>query len=343
MINSSVILTAWQRIGWSEAAAGTYTSVLDTDNKITLSGLYTNGFHGLCTFKNVKESVADMAISSVNVNLLLKQWQQNSIIEVLKDVFPLEVKEKRKTCDQNSIDLDNKIIVGSSFVGYEIIVPEGFVLTVKYADIFFDKVASFNLYIFNANQQTALTPKVVTSVANESKMTAIDYSIYGRSATLNEGRYYVGYFQSAISSANAIRMPIIQYESPICYIHPIIATPNGVALPVDVSYTGETHGLSLDYTVERDNTRDYLQRPEIFDYAIGWSICKKCLEQILFSERYNKTMKATAEELNASARAFVELKGQGNEIDGVLQKYSKEIEKIKKVVNPKKSIIVTMR
>ena len=343
MINSTDILSAWQRIGWSEAAAGTYISIIDTDNKTTLSGLYTNGLHGLCTFKNVKESVADMAISSVNVNLLLKQWQQDSIIEVMRDVFPTEIKHSGKTCYQSLLNVDDVIAAGSSFVGYEIIVPEGFVMTLKYADIFFDKVASFSLYIFNAYLQTAVTSKTVTAVADASKMTALDVSIYGRSATISEGRYFVGYFQSAISSANAIRMPFLEYENPICRITPITATPNGTSLPLDMMYSGETHGLNLTYTVERDYTRDYLNRPEIFDYAIGYSICRKCLEQILFSQRYNQTMKATEQEINASARVFIELKGQNNPVDGIAQKYDKEIEKIKKIVNPKKSIIVTMR
>jgi hypothetical protein len=343
MINSTDILSAWQRIGWSEAAAGTYTTILDTDNKTTLSGLYTNGLHGLCTFKNVKDSVADMAISSVNVNLLLKQWQQDSITEVLRDVFPHQIKEQGKICDQRDIDLDDKLTAGTLFVGYEITVPEGFVMTVKYADIFFDKVATFSLYFFNINKQAALTTKSVTSIANASMLTAIDVSLYGKTLVLSQGKYIVGYFQSAISSANAIRMPEYGNRYPICKIESISATPNEVTLPIDIVYTGETYGLNLIYTIEKDHTLEYLFRPEIFDYAIGYSICKKCLEQILFSERYNKTMAASEQELNASARAFIELKGKGNTLDGMVQKYDKEIEKIKNLVNPKKSIIVTMK
>jgi hypothetical protein len=347
MINKTDILTAWQRIGWSETTASPYTGVLDTDNKTSNSGYLMDKLHPLCTFKNVKDTFNDQAVNATNINLHLKEWQQSSIVKVCNDVFSRKILESSKTFEDIEPTTSKILLFGTGkFVGYEIYVPAGFVMTIKSFGLLFDSVATKTIYVFNINKQANVTTKAATATTAYTELvTSWDYSIFGKSTSLTSGIYLVGYFQS---SEQAVEVNF-NYNHTVCRVTPVIGDTNGTSLPTNIAYSGHTYGLNLVYNVERDYTQVYLENPDIFDRAIGYSMVIKCLNQILFSEQMNTTIRKSLEQMSTLSSIFIELNGleytntgQATINDGLKKIYLKEIDNIKNSLFPKKNITGTM-
>lgn len=350
MINTTDILSAWQRIGWNEPSKTGYTSLLDTDNKTSLSGLKFDALHALANFVNVKDTYPDSTANATVLNALLKAWQQNAIVEICQDVFKTEDKVEQGTLLKTPIDFNLKT-TPSQFMGWKIVVPEGYVLTIKSVELLFDAVATFNLYVFNESQSTAISALTtsVTTVANSVKVTALtSCSLYGKSSSFKTGTYYIGYFNT---TANPIQRTYYGKDS-ICLFEPIQATANGVLLPDyrTVFRTGYTWGLNLDYVIRKDFTNDYLNNVDLFDKVIGISVICKLLEQIHFSPRINQNERASKEGIDRmSAKAFLDLNGTTEdnlEIPykrGLLREYKDEVKNLRNTIYKKHLTVCTIR
>jgi predicted transcriptional regulator len=350
MINTTDIISAWQRIGWNEPSKTGYTSILDTDNKTSLSGLKFDALHALANFVTVKDTYADSSVSSAAINAVLKAWQQNSIVEVATDVFRAEEKVEQGVLLKDRIDFSQLESPNGLFVGWKIVVPEGYVLTIKSVELLFDTVATFNLYVFNTSQLAAITALTTsaTTVANSVKIITptTAWNLYGKSSSYKSGTYYVGYIQA---TAKAVMRNFHGVNS-ICRFVPIQATANGTSLPAysTVAETGYTHGMNLDYVIRKDFTNDYLNNVDLFDRAIGISVICKLLEQIHFSPRINQSERASKEGLNnLSAKAFLDLNGTAEENPeipykrGLLREYQDEVRNIRERIYKKNKLIVT--
>jgi len=350
MINTTDILSAWQRIGWNEPSKTGYTSLLDTDNKTSLSGLKFDALHTLANFVNVKDTYPDSAASAAVLNALLKAWQQNAIVEIAQDVFRTEDKAEQGLLLKSPIDFNMTVTNNSQFVGWKVIVPEGYVLTIKSVELLFDSVATFNLYVFNESSSAAITAytKSVVTVANSVKVTTLDYVLYGKSGTYKSGTYYIGYFQTA---AKAIHRDFYDFPS-VCSFMPIQATANGVLLPDyrGVSRSGYTWGLNFDFVVRKDFTNDYLNNVDLFDRAIGISVICKLLEQIHFSPRINQNERASNEGIDKiSAKAFLDLNGTAEDSPeipykrGFLREYQDEVKNVRNLIYKKHLSVYTIK
>jgi hypothetical protein len=333
MVNNTDILSAWQRIGWLEPSKTGYTGILDTDNKTTLSGLYFDEYP-YANFIGVKDTYIDSAVSSAAINLFLKTWQQNAIIDVCKDVFGEDTLESGSFLEKD-FDFDKTIENSGKFVFWKIIVPRGYVMTIKTVGLTLNGiVANLKIYVFNSSQLAALSSATtVTSVANSEKIAAMSYNLFGTSQTLKSGIYYVGYFQSDLGSVKAIQRDYYMLDS-ICSIEPALATPNGTSRPDydQISLTGYTHGLNIDYVIQKDNTQHYLNNVTLFDQAIRMNVWCKVLNQYLLTQRYNAT-EISSKENNNDSKIFTELNGfRSDELyqPGMKKMYYKEIENVKK-------------
>jgi hypothetical protein len=310
MINTTDILSAWQRIGWNEPSDSDYVSILDADNLTSLSGLKFDALHALANFVMVKDTYPDPDVSSAVINELLKAWQQNAIIRSAKDVFVTEDRIEQGVLLKSPIDFNLTITNPSKFVGWKIVVPEGYVLTIKSVELLFDLATPFSLYVFNESQRTAITAftKVVTPAANSVKIETLDYSLYGKSKVYKTGTYFIGYFQTA---NKAIQRPFYPVNS-ICSFRPVEAVANGLLLPdYRTNYqSGYTWGLNLDYIIRKDFTPDYLNNVDLFDKLISNLVIRNVLEQIHFSSRINLSQATSKDSLQKlSAKAFLDLNG----------------------------------
>lgn len=342
MINSSDILNdtydLWQRIGWLEPSETGYATILDTDNKASLSGKYFDALHPLCNFKKVKDTYSDSAVSSATINALLKSWQQTGLLTVLGDVFQDGILQG--TTLENDYDLDDTL-TGSNFVFVRIVVPKGFVFSIKSVGILLDAVRTFNLYVFDASKEAALVNnKSITTVANTETWTSWNYNLWGETMSLKSGVYYVGYFQSDLTGAKSIDRNYFPKNTP-CGIDYCECEPNGVLRPVHdkIIYSGHTYGINLDYSVRRDSTNYWMDAPDLFDKALGYYVVIQCLKHVLLSDRSNSNQRKGSEVQEAS-QLLLELNGSygltvGSEVvsqKGLNQLYLEEIENIKNVL-----------
>jgi len=346
MINTTDILSAWQRIGWNEPSKTGFTSILDTDNKASLSGLKFDALHALSNFVNVKDTYPDSGVSSAVINAHLKAWQQNSIIEIAKDVFKKEDLVEQGTLLKRPIDFNLTTSNPTLFVGWKVVVPEGYVLSIKSVELLFDSVATFSLYVFNESQSAAISAitKSVTSVANSVKIeTPTGWDLYGKSTAYKTGTYYIGYFQT---SAKAVQRPYSRIKS-ICAFDPVQGTPNALLLPQSIGYSGYTWGLNFDYVIRKDFTSDYLNNVDLFDRVIGIAVICKLLEQIHFSPRINQNERASKEGMERlSALAYLDLNGTAEDNPeipykrGLLREYQDEVKTLRNTIYKKPSLTV---
>lgn len=336
MINTTDILTAWQRIGWLEPSKTGYTGILDTDNKTTLSGKTFDALHPLTNFVKFKDTYFDIAASSSVLNAQLKAWQQTGIIDVITDVFRDDDIVTNKTILSGEFDFSEIIDKNSKFVFVRIVVPQGFVVNIKSVGITLNGVDAFNFYVYNSSKTEAIiTNKSVTSVANTETWTSWNYNLWGETMALKSGIYYIGYFQDDISSSAIQRTHYKQND--ICSIDYCEVTPNGISLPNydDIVYSGYTHGINLDYTVSRDFSHYFINNPYIFDNAVGFYVIIKCLTQIMLSERFNISKRSADEARNYASQVWVEINGANTDetySKGLNKMYSEEIKNIKNIL-----------
>lgn len=344
MINTTDILTAWQRIGWTEPSKTGYTGILDTDNKTTLSGKTFDALHPLTNFVKFKDTYSDIAASDAVLNAQLKAWQQTGIVDVMNDVFKDRDIVTNKTILDSDFDFSETLTGTGKFVFVRVVVPQGYVVNIKSVGITLDGVDTFNFYIFNSSVTAALVAdKSVTSVANTEVWTSWDYNIWGETIALKSGVYYVGYFQDDISS-NAIKRTHYK-QNDICGIDYCEATPNGVSLPEydTISFSGYTHGINLDYTISRDFSHYFINRPSVFDSAIGYYVLIKCLTQIMLSERFNASQRAADDAINYASQVYNEINGEKTESTyskGMNKMYAEEIKNVKDILFKKQLINV---
>jgi len=352
MVNSTDILSAWTRIGWLEPSKTGYTSILDTDNKTTLSGKTFDALHPLTNFVRFKDTYPDSAATAGVLNAQLKAWQQTGIITVMEDVTrDQDFVNHGVLLSEDDFDLDDTIANSDKFVFVRVTVPYGYVLTVQSIGISLDTVDTFNVYIFNSTQKAYLTAtEAITPVANAEKWTALTYkNLWGTTYSapiMKSGVYYIGYFQTDIPTAKALQREYYPKSSPVrfeyCY-----ATPNGTSCPEDetISTTGYTYGINLDYTISRDFTPIYIKSPQLFDKALGYYVIEQMIRQMLLTDRFN-TSERKAKDVPPVSQLFTELNGQsettGTPYKGVIQLYKDEVEKLKAVLF-KKNQTGTMR
>jgi hypothetical protein len=341
MINSTELIAEWHRIGWNEPSKTGYTSILDTDNKTSDSGLKFDALHPLTNFVNIKDTYPDSAASNAVLNALLTDWQKSAILQTVTEVFNTTDSVQMGQFVTDIIDFDQTITGTSKFVGYKITVPYGSAITLKSVELLFNGVATFNLYVFNTSKLAAVTTKSVTSAANSLTLTAWDYTLYGSSTTLKSNVYYVGYLQSTVSPS-AIQRDFFGVKGS-CEVVPIEATPNGTSLPDDdyVSESGYTYGLNFEFVERKDFTPSYLNNLDLFDKAIGLSVICKALNQIHFSFRSNSSERLSKDGLNTlSAKAFLELNGNLENpnmpyTSGLLTEYKNEVKALREHFNVK--------
>lgn len=350
MINSTDIVNAWQRLGWIEPSKTGYTSELDEDNKTTLSGKYFDAIHPLVNYVNFKDTYT-YGSSASTLNAALKSLQQTGIITVAQDVSKENDFVHHNILIDDDFDIDNTLDADGKFVFVKITVPYGYVCTIHSVGISLDAVKTFNLYIFNNTQAAARDATTsIVSVANSEKWTALTCAsryLWGSTLALKSGVYYIGYFQDDIGNAAAIQREYYQKNSP-CKFEYCYAEPNGTSLPAedDISYTGYTYGINLDFTISRDFTPIYLKSPQLFDKAVGYYVVEQVLRQILLSDRFNSSERKAKTQMEAS-QLFVEINGSIDEFGkrtykGISQLYYDEIEYLKKVLF-KKTLIGTMQ
>jgi len=287
----------YTRIGVKEPTKTGYTGILDTTSKTTKSGKTYDSFHTLANFVNIKDCQEDVDISAAEINALIAIWQKDAITSGLSLVF-----NNQPDLIQNALLFKNaninqdKITNSGKFVGFEIEVPTGNAVNILNSAILqFDSAKTFNLYLFHSSVKTALATISVISVADSFAVGTLAKSLYSYASTYGPGKFYLGYFQDDLTTAQAYdrtwQNSNIQTVFNCASIRSISVAPNGINLfDVDaIEYCSESWGLNLDISSFHDYTNLIMNNQALFDSVQGYSFAIRILELIKTSGRINAT------------------------------------------------------
>jgi hypothetical protein len=302
-----------KRLGWRQpTVAG--SPVLTVANTTSLSSrCFGQSFHALCTIANLKSNQEDPAIIDADFNTYLSTLQDDLIMRSLNEVFrEPELIEQTLLYTRFGYN-DIPIVNSNQFVGYVINIANDKSISTKinYCTLYFTQDVTFNLYLYEDGVKAPIMQFPVQALAYARNIIEFDGSgssnpeivlkfVRGR-------RYYFGYFQSDLGTAQAIREQIDVWATTMCFeAYPLSA-------PIDAIF-GFNHnyrqfpflpgGINLEMISFRDHTEKIIRKANLFDEVQGLQMAAFILEMVNNSTRTNLTQRQTEQ---ASSQQFMEL------------------------------------
>ena len=204
--------------------------------------------------------------------------------------------------------------------------------------LYFDAVATFNLYLFNDIKKLPVYTVEVTTVANDQTIIELPDVILNHIGGSNHGGiFYLGYFQDDAVTAKAICENNVCFKANAPYAAiPMEATPLTSATfdKSTIGYTLQSNGLNPHLSVFRDHTWQIIKKPSLFDNLVGLQMAAQVIEQSLFANRSNSTERAVKEGMD-KIQASMELMGvapisDGPHTTGLRKQISQELERLDK-------------
>lgn len=320
-------------VGFDNSTISGYDIVSET-NQASISGLKFQDESSVVSIKNIKDTQENPSITDEQFNALLTKLQKRAILNVVSKVF------SGQSDSIGSLNLfpfeksfENTIEKRGKFVGF-VIEPlrAGVSMNISWIELFFDEVASFYVYLFNSNNPyEAVASIAVETEANRSTIIYPSQWYIHDNETVKGGVFYIGYFESDLSTASAIAK---DYESSNVYFR----TPNFYTEPVSLDHTSkvidvtskvyetDTYGLNIGVEVYTDFTEYIIKNKNQFWRAIQLQMQEIVLNQIMFSTRNNTYADKNKENV---AKASYELNGSEN-YKGITAKLNDEINNLKK-------------
>lgn len=295
-----------QRIGWRQpTVAG--APVINATNRASVSGLYFQGAHAMCTPSEIKAVQEDPNISDDDFNTVLSNLQDEGIMRCLNEVFrEPELLEQHLMFTRFGV-LDQPINNNNQFVGYLINIANRHDIStqIHFASLYFDKDVTFNLYLFlDGNREPIKTIRVS---ANAFEHTVVEFDSLILNYKLGR-KYYFGYFQAQLGNARAIKEQVDFFADTKCFeAFPIVAQAGNMydwsfvpdpINPADFNrnyrqYPYLPYGLNLEISSFRDHTQKILRKSNLFDEAQRLTMAAMALEMITTTGRSNITERQT--------------------------------------------------
>jgi hypothetical protein len=302
-----------KRLGWRQpTVAG--SPVIDADNASSESSRYFGqSFHALCTIANLKANQEDPAINDDDFNAYLSTLQDDMIMRGLNEVFrEPELIEQTLLYTRFGYN-DIPIVNSGQFVGYVINIANDKSISTKinYCTLYFTEDVAITLYLYEDGVKEPLMQFQVQAQAYERNIIEFD----GSSETNPEivlkfvrgRRYYFGYYQDELGTAQAIREQIDVWASTKCFeAYPLSA-------PIDEVF-GFNHnyrqfpflpgGINLEMISFKDHTEKIIRKANLFDEVQGLQMAAFVLEMVNNSTRTNQTQRQGEQQSN---QQFMEL------------------------------------
>jgi hypothetical protein len=328
---TTVLPKLFGRLAWST------DQTLNTANKTSASGRYFDdgSFHALVTVANIKATVPDA--SSWDIFFTSKQ---NAVISrCLNSVFnDAEFFEQTFLYDRCH-EVETLVPNQGKAVGYKIEMVKRFDVTVQAnsLQLFFDGVATFNVYLFKQGSKTAVKTKSVTTVAKEK--TNIDltdwYLNYKESPV-----YYVVYFQNDLGSVKAIQEQADECKTLMFDADSFMADTTGTDFDRDQLAEYEyPNGLNMQMSSFRDYTQNILNQPALFDNLLGLTMAYQTIEDMIYSVQSSGAERIIKEQL-LNIGIQLDLNGvapisESPRVVGFKQRIDQEVARVKKAFYPK--------
>lgn len=336
-----------KRLGWKQPTlAG--SPVLDEDNLQSESGrFFGQSFHALCSVNVIKSNQEDPEISDVDFNTFLKVLKDDMITRSLNEVFrSTELLEQVLLYTRFGYN-DIPIVNGEQFVGYVINIANdpGISTQIKFATLYFTENVTFNLYLYEDGVKDPIRIFPVTAEAWQRTMIEFDGTdedtpeivfkfVRGR-------RYYFGYYQSELGTAQAIREQIDCWATMLCFeAYPLSAPATQDGFGFNHNYRQFPFlpgGINLEIITFRDHTERIIRKANLFDEVIGLQMAAFTLELVNNSMRTNRDQRQSEQQ---SQQTFVELNQAypSREVPvtpGLKSRIDAELKKMKQTFFPK--------
>ncbi len=332
-------------VGWRQPTRSG-SPVIDSTNTPSSSGLYFQDGHSLCTIDNIKSVVDDDSITDANLNTLLNNLSQSALTDVCNTIFTKEdhidtgllYKFENRVAQTLAGDVD--------FVGFQIDLSKrnDLALIINSLILEFNGAGSVKVLLFNSTQQTPIKTQVITTIANTSVITPVDWRLtdlqYG-------GMWYIGYLRGSLSISaldRNYRQAILPYMFPDVGIRSIrIAGWNQETMfdPLQNQWTYHPWGLNFNMSLFNDFTQIVKTNINRFAKALQLQVCVTVLKMISNSTRSNKS------ERLSKAYAMLELDGNRNNPNmpytvGLNTELKNELKRLHDTYNPRGIVRATL-
>lgn len=335
-------------VGFRQPTLSGY-DILDAGTIASSSGLFVDDISGLITVKNIKECQEDKDITDAEFNTFLDNRMTSSFLNLCKSVFSDRDLIENRVLYPFENDWTNTLTNATDFVGYEIDVAKQKNINVVLNKIMlaFSAVDTVTVYLFHSSKKAAIQSQAITTVLDSTVHTALNWDLPAADSTIG-GKYYVGYLRSGLT-ASAYDRDFQSANSPTSFncldIKSIqISGWNASTLfdVNDIEYTSETWGMNFDISSFKDYTSLVVENEDRFSRGLQLQIAADLLNLLATSTRSNK------DERMIKAEALYDLNGNRSNPEipqsvGVLRQLADEIKLIKKMVNPPKMQINTLR
>lgn len=296
--NTKVLAAMKGRLGWSQPTlAG--MPVLSTLNLAATSGRTYEEFHPSASIQKLYTSQEDNAISDANFNALLQKKDDTTIWRSLNAIFNRpQLIEHGLVYERQSNVRNIPVPNQGNFCGYRIKVSnDNYAVMVNTVALFFNGVATFNLYLFNDLTLAPLKTQSVTTLANSQTVVKLDWVL--KYIDDNKGGlFYVGYFQNDLGSVLAVDEQLNMWDDSKCFGAWPFQSPQTDTLNfnrINPSVVFRTYGMNMEVSSYRDFTEVIVMNAGLFDEARGLMMAIYVLEIIKNSPRANSTTRQANE------------------------------------------------
>lgn len=260
------------RMGFSQPTiAG--APVLDVRNTTNTSGRYWTEGHELVTVMNIYNTQEDREITDQAFNDYLQKVDQAALMRCLNAVFDMSAFIEHRLCYLRRAYQQNVLIpktANGAFCGYRILIAPGdYAVVFNAISLFFNGVATFNIYLFNDLLAPPVKYKSVTTTANSQNKVQLDWVISYIREVNNGGIWYIGYFDSDLpAGVQAIDEQLNLWENSIVWSGTPFTSAKTAPLDFDRRYVGTvfySYGLNAEMTSYRDYTQTLVQNAHLFD------------------------------------------------------------------------------
>lgn len=315
-------------------------AIVDADNLTSRSGLYFEDASRLVTIKNIKDNQENVDITDDQFNDLLKEMQEQCIIDVCRKIthgesnynasLNLYPYEKIFT---RTLGIDDKYSCFRIIPTYQ----KNKVAKISFIELAFDSAKTFNIYLYNSNKPNApIQTQEVTTVANESVIVTLNWFI-DNEQEYKGGVFYLGYFESDLGAARPIardyELAIVEYKTPNYYIEPVkLNYASTVINPDGYTTQADTGGLNIGVETYTDYTELLIKNRNILAECIQTQMGIEVLDLIKHSTRINDTQRINQGDIQDINMAMHGYKDTHVLIEGLIKKNNRNITDIKKML-----------
>lgn len=297
--NIAEVMGAFQgRLGWSQPTlAG--MPVISGQNQTSSSSRFYEDFHASATIQKLYAAQPDKDISDADFNSLLQKMDRSVIMRCVNAIFSKPAKIEHGLVYERMSNVRNVPVPNSSmFCGYRMKVSNGnYAVMINSIALFFNGVATFNVYLFNDLTLAPLLVQQVTTMANSQTVINLNWILKYVDANKG-GLFYIGYFQDDLGAVQAVDEQLNMWaDSRIYGAWPFQSGRRG-ALDFDrinPSVVFRTYGMNMEMSSYKDYTEAITRNAHLFDEARGLLMAIRVLEEVKNSARTNNTSRIANE------------------------------------------------